>query len=107
MGSRYFRPLPNRIRANKVPNRGSRLLRQVGRGGANRHYLSRKDQAFLLEEDNFPITRTTNDNKLIPNWEGPFRVVENVERGAYCLEQLDGKRIPRTWNSANLRLYYG
>ncbi|RDX83491.1 hypothetical protein CR513_35583, partial [Mucuna pruriens] len=36
------------------------------------------------------ITRTTDDNKLTPNWEGPFRVVENVGRGAYRLEQLDG-----------------
>ncbi|RDX92241.1 hypothetical protein CR513_25658, partial [Mucuna pruriens] len=50
--------------------------------------------------------RTTTNNKLTPNWEGPFRVIENVEKGAYRLEQLDGKRIRRTWNAANLRLYY-
>ncbi|RDX82773.1 hypothetical protein CR513_36391, partial [Mucuna pruriens] len=37
--------------------------------------------------------------------EGSFRIAEEVSRGAYCLEQLDGKKIPWTWNTMNLRLY--
>ncbi|RDX64539.1 hypothetical protein CR513_56893, partial [Mucuna pruriens] len=52
------------------------------------------------------ITRTADYNKLTPNWEGPFRVIANVGRGAYRLEQLDGKKIPHTWNTTHLRLYY-
>ncbi|RDX66760.1 hypothetical protein CR513_54447, partial [Mucuna pruriens] len=35
-------------------------------------------------------------NKLMPNWEGPFRVTESVGRGAYRLEHLDGQPIPQT-----------
>ncbi|RDX89907.1 hypothetical protein CR513_28302, partial [Mucuna pruriens] len=48
------------------------------------------------------ITRTMDNNKLTPNWEGSFRIIEDVGKGAYRLKHLDGKRIPRTWNVANL-----
>ncbi|RDX84100.1 hypothetical protein CR513_34909, partial [Mucuna pruriens] len=50
--------------------------------------------------------RTDNSNKLTPILEGPFKVTEEVSKGAYRLEQVDGKRIPRTWNTLNLRLCY-
>ncbi|RDX96007.1 hypothetical protein CR513_21386, partial [Mucuna pruriens] len=40
-------------------------------------------------------------NKLTPNWEGLFRVREEVGHGAFKLEHLDGRPIPRTWNASN------
>ncbi|RDY08230.1 Tf2-9, partial [Mucuna pruriens] len=43
-------------------------------------------------------------NKLMPKWEGPFRVRKEVGRGAYKLETLKGKEIPRTWNAASLQI---
>ncbi|XP_016165137.1 uncharacterized protein K02A2.6-like [Arachis ipaensis] len=42
------------------------------------------------------------EGKLVTNWEGPYRVKEVVGNGAYKLERLDGKEVPRTWNVANL-----
>ncbi|KAK3019491.1 hypothetical protein RJ639_004890 [Escallonia herrerae] len=44
--------------------------------------------------------------KLAPNWEGPYKVVKLGGPGAYHLETMDGKEIPRTWNATNLRRYY-
>ncbi|KAK3019471.1 hypothetical protein RJ639_005155 [Escallonia herrerae] len=44
--------------------------------------------------------------KLVPNWEGPYKVVKLAGPGAYHLEHIDGRAIPRTWNAANLRRYY-
>ncbi|KAK3003723.1 hypothetical protein RJ639_019794 [Escallonia herrerae] len=44
--------------------------------------------------------------KLAPNWEGPYKVVKLGGPGAYNLEAMDGKAIPRTWNATNLRRYY-
>ena len=38
------------------------------------------------------------ENKLSPNWAGPFRVTEVLGNGAYRLEKLEGDAIPRTWN---------
>ncbi|XP_019447233.1 PREDICTED: uncharacterized protein K02A2.6-like [Lupinus angustifolius] len=44
--------------------------------------------------------------KLGPNWEGPYRVIKKIGKGAYKLQDLAGKNIPRTWNVANLRIFY-
>jgi hypothetical protein len=46
------------------------------------------------------------DEKLRTNWEGPFRVKTVAANGAYHLETLKGKEIPRTLNIADLRPYY-
>ncbi|RDX77766.1 hypothetical protein CR513_42066, partial [Mucuna pruriens] len=37
---------------------------------------------------------------------GPFRVSDEVGKGTYCLEQLNGKKILQTWNALDLPLYY-
>ena len=50
--------------------------------------------------------RTSPDGKLAENWEGPYRVTAEIGKGAYKLEELDGQPIPRSWNAANLRLYF-
>ncbi|MCH79825.1 RNA-directed DNA polymerase (Reverse transcriptase) [Trifolium medium] len=44
--------------------------------------------------------------KLAANWEGPFRVHEVFDGGAYRLETMKGEVIPRTWNITNLKFYY-
>ncbi|RDY04799.1 Tf2-9, partial [Mucuna pruriens] len=52
------------------------------------------------------ITQRAYSNKLPPIWEGPFRVIEEVGRGAYYLECLDGKKVSRTWKATALQIYY-
>ena len=44
--------------------------------------------------------------KLGLNWEGPFRITSIAEIGAYYLEDLDEKALPRPWNVNNLKRYY-
>jgi len=44
--------------------------------------------------------------KFSSNWEGPFRVADTAAGGAYHLEYLSGKSIPRTWNATHLKFYY-
>ena len=44
--------------------------------------------------------------KLGPNWEGPYRITSVAGIGAYYLEDLDEKAVPRPWNVNNLRRYY-
>ncbi|RDX97693.1 Tf2-8, partial [Mucuna pruriens] len=43
------------------------------------------------------MVHKTENNKLTPKWEGPFRVKK---------ETLKNKEIPRTWNAASLRMHY-
>ena len=44
--------------------------------------------------------------KLGPNWEGPYQITSVAEIGAYYLEDLDEKAVPRPWNVNNLKMYY-
>nr|KYP63266.1 Pol polyprotein [Cajanus cajan] len=45
--------------------------------------------------------RNPREGKLAANWDGPFRVRHNLQNGAYKLEELSSKVIPRTWNSTH------
>ena len=44
--------------------------------------------------------------KLGPNLEGPYRITSVARIGAYYLEDLEEKVVPRPWNINNLRKYY-
>jgi transposase InsO family protein len=48
-------------------------------------------------------SRVESQGKLGPNWEGPYRVVEAYHNGAYKLETMEGRSVPRTWHAINLR----
>ncbi|XP_072056355.1 uncharacterized protein [Arachis hypogaea] len=49
---------------------------------------------------------TPGEGKLAANWEGPYRIKEVMGKGAFKLERLDSKEVPRTWNADNLRRFY-
>lgn len=51
-------------------------------------------------------TVKSSDGKLGPNWEGPFKITRDDLQGAYHLETLEGREIPRAWNAANLKKFY-
>ncbi|KAL0454672.1 UNVERIFIED_CONTAM: hypothetical protein Slati_0806400 [Sesamum latifolium] len=44
--------------------------------------------------------------KLDPTWEGPYKITSVIGRGAYRLEDLEGRPLPRPWNVHNLKKYY-
>ena len=44
--------------------------------------------------------------KLGPNWEGPYRITAVAGIGAYYLEDLDERPVPRPWSVNNLKRYY-
>jgi len=46
------------------------------------------------------------DGKFSANWDGPYRIREDVEGGAYRLEHLSGEEIPNTWNVSHLKFYF-
>ncbi|CAJ2663183.1 unnamed protein product [Trifolium pratense] len=50
--------------------------------------------------------KDSQDGKLAANWEGPYRVIDKTENGAYYLEDLRGKKLPRPWNAQKLKQYY-
>ena len=50
--------------------------------------------------------RDTNIGKLAQTWKGPYRVTAIAGVGAYYLEDLDKKPLPRPWNVHNLKKFY-
>ncbi|GAU34117.1 hypothetical protein TSUD_65960 [Trifolium subterraneum] len=50
--------------------------------------------------------KDSREGKLAANWERSYRVRAKTENGAYYLEDLYGKEIPRTWNAEKLKQYY-
>ena len=54
----------------------------------------------------FGSAKNPSLGKLGPNWEGPYRITFVAGIGAYYLEDLDEKTVPRPWNVNNLRRYY-
>ena len=51
------------------------------------------------------VGRANEQGKLTPNWEGPYKIVEEIRDGTYRLETLDGRPVLRTWNADNLKFY--
>ena len=50
--------------------------------------------------------RDTRVGKLAPTWEGPYRVTSRASAGAYYLEDLNERPLPRPWNVCNLKKFY-
>ena len=44
--------------------------------------------------------------KLALNWEGLYRVTAIVGAGAYYLEDIEERPLPRPWNVQNLKRFY-
>jgi hypothetical protein len=50
--------------------------------------------------------KDSREGKLAANWEGPYRVRDKIDNGAYYLEHLDGEPLARPWNAEKLKQYY-
>ncbi|KAL0456615.1 UNVERIFIED_CONTAM: hypothetical protein Slati_1000700 [Sesamum latifolium] len=45
-------------------------------------------------------------DKLDPTWEGPYKVTSVIGKGAYELEDPEGRPLSRPWNVHNLKKYF-
>jgi len=46
------------------------------------------------------------DSKFSANWDGPYRIREDVGGGPYRLELLSREEVPNTWNVSHLKFYF-
>ena len=51
------------------------------------------------------VAKNPSWGKLGPNWERPYRITSVVGIGAYYLEDLNEKAVPRPCNVNNLKMY--
>ena len=47
-----------------------------------------------------------SQGKLVPNWEGPYRITSWQMKGTYHLETMDGRKFQYPWNTKHLWRYY-
>ncbi|KAI9092531.1 hypothetical protein K1719_027659 [Acacia pycnantha] len=50
--------------------------------------------------------KNARECKLASNWEGPYRIMENLGKGAYKLKTLKKKVVKQTWNADKLKACY-
>ncbi|GKD51030.1 retrovirus-related pol polyprotein from transposon TNT 1-94 [Tanacetum coccineum] len=50
---------------------------------------------------NNDASRAEDTGKLVPKWEGPYKVTEALGKGAYELRDHDEKQLPWTWNTSD------
>ena len=51
------------------------------------------------------VAKNPSWGKLGPNWERPYRITSVARIGAYYLEDLDERAVPRPWNVNNPKMY--
>jgi len=77
---------------------------------ARRYNSKTKPRAFqegdLVWRMKGEARKVPTEGKFNANWEGLFKVRENLQNGAYRLEQLNGQEVPKTWNASHLKMYF-
>nr|GEW66308.1 reverse transcriptase domain-containing protein [Tanacetum cinerariifolium] len=55
---------------------------------------------------NNEASHAEDGGKLKPKWEGPYKVIKELGKGAYRLRDHNGHTLSRTWNICNLKKCY-
>ncbi|XP_074336925.1 uncharacterized protein LOC141674099 [Apium graveolens] len=76
-----------------------------------REYFSKKSRVknFQVRDlvlQDIEASNPTNTGKLMPKWEGPYKVKEVLRPGTYKLLNMDGLEVPNTWHGLRLRKFY-
>jgi hypothetical protein len=74
-----------------------------------RHYHSRHIRSRTLEVGDLVLRRILSRevmHKLLPMWEGPFKVTHISRPGTTWLETIEGVPLRNPWNIAHLRKFY-
>ena len=79
---------------------------QLARGYNQKVKARRFAVGELVLKKTLPGDRNPNEGKLAPNWQGPYKVLSKAGRAAYRLEDMEGKELPRPWNTMHLKKFY-
>ncbi|XP_017225060.2 uncharacterized protein LOC108201281 [Daucus carota subsp. sativus] len=76
-----------------------------------RDHFSKKSRVRNFQAGDLVLRDTeasdpTNTGKLMPKWEGPYKVKEVLRPGTYKLEHMDGSEVSNTWHGFRLRKFY-
>ncbi|KAL0282795.1 UNVERIFIED_CONTAM: Ribonuclease HI [Sesamum radiatum] len=72
----------------------------------------KQDATQLSKDTKFPSRRLGSEKSRRPEtsespvWEGPYKITGIIGKGAYELEDPEGRPLPRPWNVHNLKKYF-
>ncbi|XP_074341910.1 uncharacterized protein LOC141679310 [Apium graveolens] len=75
-------------------------------------YFNKKVKSVPFKVGDLVLRKVMSNTKIAQhgvlgaNWEGPYKVKAILWKGTYRLKDLDGKPIPRAWNTEHLQKYY-
>ncbi|XP_071740036.1 uncharacterized protein [Rutidosis leptorrhynchoides] len=74
-------------------------------------YYNKKVRALAFDVgewvlQNNEASRAEKLEKLGPNWEGPYQIVEINVAGSYKHQDIEGRHIPNAWHATLLKRYY-
>ncbi|KAI3678474.1 hypothetical protein L6452_37768 [Arctium lappa] len=92
--------------------REAALIRMASQKQTIERHFNKNVQAKNFQEGNYVLrrvfqnTQEPNAGKLSTKWEGPYQISNVVGKGAYKIQTLDGRDIPRSWNAVHLMRYF-
>jgi hypothetical protein len=74
-------------------------------------YNKRVKKSFQVEDLVWkmilPIgSRSNKFGKWFPNWEGPYRIEEEIPKNSYMVQSIQGISLPMALNGKYLKKYY-
>ncbi|KAL0289077.1 UNVERIFIED_CONTAM: hypothetical protein Sradi_7081300 [Sesamum radiatum] len=88
---------------------GSKAIIHAELSIPSHRFLQQKSKITEFPSRRFGVTKADAlkpIGKLDPTWEGPYKITSVIGKGAYELEDPDGRLLPRPWNVHNLKKYF-
>ncbi|KAI3696981.1 hypothetical protein L6452_29656 [Arctium lappa] len=92
--------------------REAAYIRMASQKQAVERHFNKEIQIKVFQEGDYVLrrvfqnTQELNAGKLSIKWEGPYQISGVVGKGAYKIQTLDGRDIPRSWNAVHLKRYF-
>ncbi|XP_075091895.1 uncharacterized protein LOC142172038 [Nicotiana tabacum] len=74
-------------------------------------YYNKKSKVRPLKVGNYVLKAKTQaskdprESKLGTNWDGPCKITDEVIKGSFQLETIEGNLLPNNWNISHLKFF--
>ncbi|XP_075111991.1 uncharacterized protein LOC142182034 [Nicotiana tabacum] len=87
-------------------------VRMVAQKQQVERYYNKKAKVRSLKVGDYVLKAKTlaskepNEGKLGTNWDGPYKIIEATNKGAFQWETMERKLLQNNWNVAHLKYFH-